>query len=168
MKDLRGGFFEFASFFIRELHHELCNFLMSQGLAPKVNGTFYAFRRSIIDWFPHMVVSDDEYVSWLAQKKDYKIVYVPNALVHTRDPHSFINFINWQRRILTGQLYMKRDFNYDVPTMSMTVAIRGGMVKLVNKYRRKALSLLALSILATLAFFLAYATFVRGEVPNTY
>jgi len=169
VKDLRQkGFFDFASFFTRELHHELCSYLMGKGLAPKVNGTFYAFRRGIVNSFPLLVVSDDEYVSWLAQRKGYKIVYVPNALVFTRDPHSLRDFIKWQKRILAGQLYMKRHFNYDVPTMRMSVTIRGGMVKLFSKYRRKVLPLIALFILATLSFFLAYATFMQGDIPYTY
>jgi len=169
VKDLsQKGFFEFASFFTRELHHELCSYLMSKGLAPKVNGTFYAFRGGIVNSFPPLVVSDDEYVSWLAQRKGYKIVYVPNALVFTKDPHSFGDFIKWQKRTLAGQLYMKRHFNYDVPTMRMSIAIRGGVVKLFSKYRRKVLPLLALFILATLSFFLAYATFMQGDIPYTY
>jgi len=162
------GIFEFASLFIRELHHELCSYLMSKGLAPKVNGTFYAFRRGIVDFFPRLVVSDDEYVSWQSQKKGYKIVYVPNASVFTRDPHSFRDFIKWQTRIIAGQFYMKRYFKYDVPTMQMSVAVRGGLFKLLSKHRRKVLSLLTLSLLGAVSFVLAYVKFVRGDVPYVY
>lgn len=168
LKDLQKGFFEFTSLFIRELHHELCTYLMSKGLAPKVNGTFFAFRRDIVNSFPRIVVSDDEYVSWQAQKKGYKIVYVPNALVFTRDPHSFRDFIRWQGRIIAGQFYMKRHFNYDVPTMRISVAVKGGMLKLFSKYRRKFLSLLTLSLLGALSFVLAYVKFVQGDVPYVY
>jgi len=169
LKDLKQkGFFEFASLFTRELHHELCGYLMSKGLAPKVNGTFYAFRSGIVSSIPPLVVSDDEYVSWRAQEKGYQVVYVPNALVFATDPHRFTDFIQWQTRILAGQLYMKRHFNYDVPTMRMSVAIRGGVVKLFSKYRRKVLSLLALFILATLSFFLAYVKLVHADVPYAY
>lgn len=162
------GFFEFASLFVRELHHELCSYLMSKGLAPKVNGTFYAFRRDIVNTLPSLVVSDDEYVSWQAQKKGYKIVYVPNALVFTRDPHSFRRFIKWQMRIMAGQLYMKKHFKYDVPTMRISVAVRGGVFKLLSKHKRKVLSLLTLSLLGALSFVLAYVKFVQGDVPYIY
>lgn len=162
------GMFEFASVFIREFHHELCSYLMSKGLAPKVNGTFYAFRRGIVDSFPRLVVSDDEYVSWQAQKKGYKIVYVPDASVFTSDPHSFHDFIKWQSRIIAGQLFMKKHFDYDVPTMRLSVAVRGGLFKLLSKYRRKPFSLLTLSLLGAVSFVLAYVKFVRGDVPNVY
>lgn len=162
------GMFKFASVFIREFHHELCSYLMNNGLAPKVNGTFYAFRSSIIDSFPRLVVSDDEYVSWQAQKKGYKIVYVPNASVFTRDPHSFRDFIKWQSRIIAGQLFMKKHFNYYVPTMRLSVVVKGGLFKLLSKHRRKPLSLLTLSFLGAVSFVLAYVKFVRGDVPNVY
>jgi cellulose synthase/poly-beta-1,6-N-acetylglucosamine synthase-like glycosyltransferase len=162
------GIFEFASLFIREFHHELCSYLMSKGLAPKVNGTFYAFRRGIVDSFPRLVVSDDEYVSWQAQRKGYKIVYVPNASVFTRDPHSFRDFVKWQTRIIAGQFYTKRHYKYDVPTMQISVAVRGGLFKLLSKHRRKALSLLTLSLLGAVSFVLAYVKFVRGDVPYVY
>jgi len=164
----QGSTFEFASLFIRELHHELCSYLMSRGLAPKVNGTFFAFRGGIVNSFPRLVVSDDEYVSWQAQKKGYRIVYVPNASVFTMDPHSFRGFIRWQSRIMAGQFYMKRHFDYDVPTMRMSVAVRGGLFKLLSKHRGKALSLLTLSLLGAVSFVLAYVKFVRGDVPNVY
>ncbi len=162
------SFFGFASLFTRELHHELCSFLMRKGQVPKVNGTFYAFRKSIMDSFPRMVVSDDEYVSWLAQRRGHKIVYAPSALVFTVDPHSLRDFLKWQERIIAGQLYMKRHFNYDVPTMRISVALTGGIVKLFGKYRRKMLSLFALSALGALSFFLAYLKLIRGEVPFAY
>lgn len=162
------SFFGFASLFIRELHHELCSYLMRKGHVPKVNGTFYAFRKSIVDSFPRIVVSDDEYVSWLAQKKGYKIVYAPGALVFTTDPHSLIDFIKWQERIIAGQLYMKRHFHYDVPTMRISVGLSGGIVKLFSKYRGKAFSLFVLSALGALSVFLAYLKLVKGEVPYAY
>jgi len=161
-------FFDFVSLFIRELHHELCVYLVNKGLTPKVNGTFFAFRRSIVNSFPRVVVSDDEYVSWQAQKMGYKVAYVPNALVFTRDPHSFRDFIKWQKRILAGQFYMKRQFGYDVPTMGLSVLVKGGMLKLAGKHWRKLLSLLTLSLLGALSLVLACIEFAKGEVPYVY
>jgi len=165
----KEDFFDFASLFIRELHHELCSYLMREGLAPKVNGTFYALRTGIMKSFPKFVVSDDEYVSWHAQKLGYSVVYVPSALVFTRDPHSFHEFLIWQSRVIAGQLYMKRHFHYDVPTVSISLAVKGGgLFKLLNKHRKKTLSLLMLSLLGALSFILAYAKLARSNVPYTY
>ncbi len=163
----RNDFFEFASLFTRSLHHELCTFLASRGLTPKVNGTFFAIRRNILGTFPRTVVSDDEYASWRAQKLGYQIVYVPNAMVYTRDPHTFGSFIQWQKRIIAGQMYMKKNFDYQVPTMKLSVAAPG-MLKLFNEHKRKMLSLLTLLSLATLSYLLAFITFLRNEVPYAY
>jgi cellulose synthase/poly-beta-1,6-N-acetylglucosamine synthase-like glycosyltransferase len=161
------GFFDFASLFIRSLHHELCAYLASTGQAPKVNGTFYAVRRNIVDAFPHNVVSDDEYASWRAQKMGYHIVYVQEAMVYTRDPSTFLGFIEWQRRIIAGQMYMKRHFGYQVPTMQASVAAPH-LFKLLNKHRKKLLSLLTLFSLGALSFLLAFVTFLRNQVPYAY
>jgi len=69
---------------------------------------------------------------------------------------------------MAGQFYMKRHFDYDVPTMRLSVAVRGGLFRLLSKHRRKALSLLTLSLLGAVSFVLAYVKFVRGDVPNVY
>jgi hyaluronan synthase/N-acetylglucosaminyltransferase len=160
-------FFHFASFFIRSLHHEECAYLSGNGETPKVNGSFYAIRRGIVDVFPRHVVSDDEYASWQAQKKGYRIIYVPEAMVYTDDPSTFEGFLDWQRRIIVGQMYMKRHFNYRVPTLRVSLAVPG-LLKLVKENRRKVLSLLALAALGGLSFLLAYITFLRNEIPYAY
>jgi len=162
-----NGFFDFASLFIRSLHHELCSYLASRGWTPKVNGTFYAVRRNIVDAFPRNVVSDDEYASWRAQKMGFHIVYVPTAMVYTRDPSTFCGFIRWQRRIIVGQMYMKRHFDYQVPTMRASVAAPR-LLKLLIRHRRKLLSLLTLFLLGALSFLLAFVTFLRNEIPYAY
>lgn len=162
-----GSFFHFASLFIRSLHHEMCAYLTRRGATPKVNGAFYAIRRDIVDAFPRQVVSDDEYASVQAQKKGYKIVYVPDAMVYTRDPSTFSGFLKWQSRIIAGQMYMKRQFNYEVPTLSASIAVPG-LLKLLKMYRRRVLSLLTLASLGALSFLLAYVTFLRNEVPYVY
>jgi len=162
-----NDFFEFASLVVRSLHHELCSYLVSKRKTPKVNGTFYAIRRKILDGFPSNVVSDDEYASWQAQKKGYYIAYVPEAMVYTRDPDTFASFIKWQKRIIAGQMLMKRYFNYDVPTMNASV-VAPCWLKLIGKFKRRLPDLLALVSLAALSYFLAFVTLLRNDVPYRY
>jgi len=162
-----NGFFQFASLFIRSLHHEMCSYLASRGFIPKVNGSFYAIRQNIMDAFPSNVVSDDEYASWRAQKLGYHIVYVPEAMVYTRDPNTFDGFIRWQKRIIAGQMYVKRHFGYQVPTMKASVAVFG-LLKLVSRHRRKLLSLLTLFLLGAFSYLLAFITLRRNEIPYAY
>jgi cellulose synthase/poly-beta-1,6-N-acetylglucosamine synthase-like glycosyltransferase len=160
-------FFHFASLFIRSLHHEMCAYLSRRGATPKVNGSFYAIRRDIVSAFPRQVVSDDEYASVQAQKKGYEIVYVPDAMIYTRDPSTFSGFLRWQSRIIAGQMFMKRQFNYEVPTLSASVAVPG-LLKLLKMHRRRVMSLFALASLGALSFLLAYVTFLRNKVPYVY
>ncbi len=162
------GFFLFASHFIRQLHHELCCRLVEMGLATKVDGSFYAFRRDILTRFPPYMISDDEYVSWRAQKGGYRVVYSPKAVVSTDDPSSFKSFINWQRRVILGQFYIKRDFGYSVPTMNPSLAI-SGFIDLVKKYRwRRIPEILGLALLGALSYIQALIMFTRKELPHLY
>lgn len=163
----KDGFFAFLSRFVRELHHESCCHLVSRGLVPKVDGAFYAIRKNVLKHFPPCVVSDDEYASWRAQRKGYKIVYTPKAVVYTKDPSSFKDFIKWQKRIIAGQLYMKRHFSYTVPTMKAPITLPC-FVRLLKKYPRRTLQILTLVSLACLSYLLALITFLRNEVPYAY
>lgn len=161
------GVFTFASHFIRELHHELCCCLISRGLVPKVNGTFYAIRKKILNHFPLYVISDDEYASWRAQSKGYKIAYTPGAVAYTEDPSSFQDIIKWQRRIMVGQLYIKKHFGYPVPTMKASV-ILPSFIKLIKKHRKRVLHILTLIFLGGLSYLLALIMLLRNEIPYVY
>ncbi|MFQ6080413.1 MAG: glycosyltransferase [Candidatus Bathyarchaeia archaeon] len=162
-----GGIFTFASHFVRELHHELCCYLISRGLVPKVDGTFYAIRKKILKRFPLYVISDDEYASWRAQSKGYKIVYTPEAVVYTEDPSSLQDIIEWQRRIMVGQLYIKKHFGYSVPTMKASV-ILPSFIKLIKKHRKRIPHILTLIFLGGLSYLLALIMLLRNEIPYAY
>ena len=160
-------FFDFMSRFIRELHHELCIFLMRKNIVPKVNGTFYAVRKVVVTSFPFYVVSDDEYASWCAQSKGYKVVYVPDAVVYTKDPISFRDFITWQKRIIAGQIYIKKHFDYIVPTMRPSILLPVSL-KLVKKHWRKIPQILTITLLASVPLFLAFKMFFQRKIPYIY
>ena len=136
-------------------------------MTPKVNGTFYAIRRNVLDAFPRNVVSDDEYASLRAQQLGYSIVYVPDAMVYATDPHTLGEFIRWQKRVIAGQMYMQRYFNYQVPTMRVSVMI-ASLPKLLNRHKRKVMSLLTLSSLGALSYLLAFVTYLRNDIPYAY
>ena len=160
-------FFAFTSRFIRELHHELCAYLMRRNSVPKVNGTFYAIRRTVVTRFPFSVVSDDEYASWRAQSKGYGVTYVPDAVVYARDPASYRGFIRWQKRILAGQMFIKRHFGYTVPTMRASTLLPVAL-KSIRKHWRKAPHILTMASLALVSLILALQSFLRGIIPYMY
>ena len=160
-------FFGFLSHFIREQHRELCTHLAKRNMAPKVDGTFYAVRRSVVEGFPSYAVSDDEYASWRAQSKGYKVVYVPDAVVYTEDPASFKDFIEWQKRIIAGQMYMKKHFNYVVPTTKASVLLPI-FLKLTRKHWRKLHQVSTLLLLESVSFILSFRMLLQHKVPYIY
>jgi len=163
----RNDFFGFASRFIRELHHELCDYLTNRNVTPKVDGTFYAIRKNVVERFPSHVVSDDEYASWCAQNKGYRVVYVPEAVVYTKDPASLQDFVRWQKRITVGQMYIKRHLNYTVPTMKASILLPVSL-KLIKKHWRETPHILTLISLVGISLILAFKTFLQHEIPYIY
>ncbi len=162
-----NSFFGFFSHFIREQHCELCTHLTKRNMTPKVDGTFYAVRKSVVEGFPTHVVSDDEYASWRAQSKGYKVVYVPDAVVYTEDPSSFKGFIEWQKRIIAGQMYMKKHFKYVVPTTKASVLLPI-FLKLTRKHWRRFHHILALLLLEFVSLILSFRMIFQHKVPYIY
>ena len=160
-------FFGFLSHFIREQHRELCTYLTKRNMAPKVDGTFYAVRKSVVGGFPTRVVSDDEYASWRAQSKGYRVVYVPDAVVYAEDPASFKGFIKWQKRIIAGQMYMKKHFNYLVPTTKASVLLPI-FLKLSRKHWRRLHHVLTLLLLEAVSSILSFRMLLQHKVPYIY
>jgi len=81
-----------------------------------VNGTFFAFRKNVVNHLPRYTVSDDEYVSWCAQRKGYRVVYAPNAIVYAKDPENYRDYVSKRRRIFVGHFLIKKTTGYIVPT----------------------------------------------------
>jgi len=162
-----NSFFGFLSHFIREQHCELCTHLTKRNMTPKVDGTFYAVRKSVVEGFPTHVVSDDEYASWRAQSKGYKVVYVPDAVVYTEDPSSFKGFIEWQKRIIAGQMYMKKHFRYVVPTTKASVLLPI-FLKLTRKHWKRFHHILALLLLEFISLILSFRMIFQHKVPYIY
>lgn len=163
----KEGLFSFISKLERQMHHELCVDLMREGKPPKVNGTFFAVKRNAISCLPRHVVSDDEYVSWNAQRKGYRVVYAPKALVYTKDPENFKDYIVKRRRIFVGHFLIKKTIGYTVPT----TRFRRILPKLLNfslREKSRILDVLLMSVMQFAAYVLAVSDMVSGDIPYRY
>lgn len=162
-----GDLFSVIARFQRGLHHELCLYLGRKNLPPKVNGTFFAARREVVEGFPHYVVSDDEYASWCAQRLGYKVVYVPEAIVYTKDPTGFKDYVAKRRRILGGHILIKKSLNYTVPTTDIrTVSV--SFLRLALKQWRKIPHITVMAFLELLSRGLAVYDVIRNKVSYCY
>jgi biofilm PGA synthesis N-glycosyltransferase PgaC len=162
------GLFSFISKFQRELHHALCLNLGRDDLPPKVNGTFFAARRGLIEGFPHHIVSDDEYASWCAQSLGYKVVYAPQAIVYTKDPTNFKDYIAKRRRILGGHFLLKQSLNYTVPTTNVRMVSASFLKLIAERGWKRLLEISIMALLELLSRFLARYDVVRDRVSYCY
>ena len=162
-----NNIFDFFSIFQRELHNELCIHLMRNGFPPKVNGTFYAIRKKAVSYFHQYIVSDDEFASCSAQRRGYRVFYVPEAIVYTKDPTNLQDYIAKRRRIFCGHLLIKKTLNYTVPTASFRLVIPV-FFKMCLKYWRKIPQIIIMLLIEFLSRFLAFCDAVSGRIPFRY
>jgi cellulose synthase/poly-beta-1,6-N-acetylglucosamine synthase-like glycosyltransferase len=106
---------------IWHVHHEI-----SLSNPPKV-GEIVAFR-NVIKKIPADTLADEERLSAAVQKKGYRAVYVPDAVVYNKTPERLSELIEQRKRIFIGHLLVKKELGYTVPTLSLkrllTVAVK--------------------------------------------
>lgn len=159
--------FSYMSCFQRELNDQLCRRLVNENLTPKVNGAFFAFRRDVVDHIPNSVVSDDEYISWRAQKQGYKATYVSGAKVYAKDPVNIRDYISKRRRILGGHFLIRNTLNYEVPTTRIDLLLPE-LGRLMVKHWKRISYLSTMIFLECLCRPLAFSDVVRGKVSPRY
>jgi len=163
----KEGLFSFISRLERQLHHELCLNLMRKEEAPKVNGTFFTVKKNVISHLPYRTVSDDEYISCCAQRKGYRVVYAPNAIVYTKDPDNCKDYIAKRRRIFTGHLLIRKNMGYTVPTTRISEIIPS-LFKFLIREKRRILDMFVMLYLQCVSYMLAIFDVVTGDIPYCY
>ncbi|MHB1907367.1 MAG: glycosyltransferase [Nitrososphaerales archaeon] len=164
----RGSdFFTFASKFLRLLHDYLDIELKGRGLTPKVNGTFYAVRKEVLDGFPKVIVSDDEYAAYNVKRLGYLVAYQGTARVWTKDPTNARDYIAKRRRVFGGHLFLKRAVNYQVPSASIIKTLVP-FINVLLMSRPNLFKIIKLSGLEVIARGLAFLDVLRNRIPYRY
>ncbi len=104
-KDTVAGF---ASNMLWALHHRVSL------LHPKI-GELVAFR-DIGTRLPVKSQSDEDILRMNLERRGYQSVYAPDAVIRNRGPENVRDFIKQRTRVNIGERYMKREFDYDIPT----------------------------------------------------
>jgi len=86
-------------------------------------GEVFAFR-NVIKNIPRGLAADEAYIECLLKGRDYKIVYVPHAVVFNRGPQNLSEFIEQRRRVFAGHIHVKNRYKYKVSTMSVIRIIK--------------------------------------------
>lgn len=160
-------FFHIVSRLERQLHHQICMDCMAKKEAPKVNGTFFALRKHLVNYLPYNTVSDDEYFSWYVQHKGYSVVYAPDAIVYTKDPENFRDYISKRRRIFAGHFFLKKEIGYSVPTIKLK-KVFPSLLKLWIKEKQGIFHLFTMLFLQFISYVFAIIDVISNNVPYCY
>jgi cellulose synthase/poly-beta-1,6-N-acetylglucosamine synthase-like glycosyltransferase len=60
--------------------------------------------------------SDEDIIRMELEKKGYRTVYAPDAIVHNKGPTTIRDFFKQRTRVNIGEQYMKRVYEYGIPT----------------------------------------------------
>jgi len=104
----RSTFMGFAVHMLWDMHHRLSL------IHPKV-GEIVAFRNTGLR-IPVGMGSDEDLIRRDMEKRGLKVRYEPAALIHNRGPTNVEDFFEQRTRVNIGERYMKRWFDYDIPT----------------------------------------------------
>lgn len=101
----------FASNMLWVMHHHI------SATYPKI-GELIAFR-DIGTRLPCDSQSDEDILRMKLEEIGYRGVYAPNAVVYNRGPETVSDFLKQRIRVNIGERYMKKNYDYDIPTWNM-------------------------------------------------
>jgi len=85
-------------------------------------GELAAFRK-VFQTIPDNTAVDEAWIEFEIEKKNYEIVYVPDAIVYNRGPETVSDFLKQRRRIACGHLDLSKRTNFDVSTSKFSVML---------------------------------------------
>jgi cellulose synthase/poly-beta-1,6-N-acetylglucosamine synthase-like glycosyltransferase len=106
----------FAVHMVWDLHHRLSL------IYPKI-GELVAFRKDGVS-LPTHLGSDEDNIRMQLERKGLRSVYVPEATVINKGPTTVADFMKQRTRINIGEGYVKRLYDYDIPTQDRSLVAR--------------------------------------------
>lgn len=86
-------------------------------------GEMIAFRK-VFNAMPEDVLVDEAYIEWEIERRGWKIVYVPDAIVNNKGPESIGEFIRQRKRIYIGHKLLERKLGYRGSTFNLPLLFR--------------------------------------------
>jgi poly-beta-1,6-N-acetyl-D-glucosamine synthase len=128
----------FAVNMLWDMHHRIAL------IYPKI-GELMAFRR-LDKRLPTSTQSDEDIIRFELEKKGLSTVYVPGAVVYNKGPEHLEDFIKQRTRVNIGESYMKRLFNYKVPTWNPHLLFQAYVSFLKDNRRGSGKAVVALAL----------------------
>ena len=148
----------FAVFMLWDMHHRLSL------IYPKV-GEVMAFRNLHIQ-IPTGMQSDEDLIRMDLERRGYRSVYVPDAIVINKGPETVRDYFKQRTRVNIGERYMKRWFDFDIPTWDKRYLFESlrGFIKDNKKDAWKIMVAMGFEMLAR-AYATVHVMLDKGDRP---
>jgi biofilm PGA synthesis N-glycosyltransferase PgaC len=146
----------FAVYMLWDMHHRLSL------ISPKT-GELVAFRNLDMQISPG-INTDEDWIRMETEKKGLVTAYVPEALVRNKGPETLHDFWAQRTRVNIGEKYMKRRYQFEVPTWQGEYLFPSFLSFIKDNRRNLGKAIAAMSIEAMSRIFSSiYVAFDRGD-----
>ena len=146
----------FAVHMLWDMHHRLSL------ISPKT-GELVAFRNLDMQISPG-INTDEDWIRMEAEKKGLVTAYVPEALVWNKGPETLPDFWAQRTRVNIGEKYMKRRYQFEVPTWKGEYLIPSFLSFIRDNRRNLGKAIAAMSIEAMSRVFASvYVALDKGD-----
>jgi biofilm PGA synthesis N-glycosyltransferase PgaC len=146
----------FAVYMLWDMHHRLSL------ISPKT-GELVAFRNLDMQ-ISSGINTDEDWIRMETEKKGLVTVYVPEALVWNKGPETLPDFWAQRTRVNIGEKYMKRRYQFEVPTWQGEYLFPSFLSFIKDNRRNLGKAIAAMSIEAMSRIFASiYVALDRGD-----
>lgn len=94
--------------FLWKVHNRMLLNETINGALSHLGGDMWAIRKGIVTEIPSNIINDDAFIGITIRRKGWKIVFVPEAEVFIKAPHTPLEYINQRERILIGHKQIEK------------------------------------------------------------
>jgi cellulose synthase/poly-beta-1,6-N-acetylglucosamine synthase-like glycosyltransferase len=153
----RDNMFGFWAHYLFAMGHKIRAEQSKRGEFYYISGPILAIRKGIIKEMPKNAMATDAVLGFIIKNKDWKVVYVPDAIVYQKAPENLKDYFAQKRRTMAGFYQMKKWFKIR-PVRTFTSEALGGFFEGI-KFAKSPVELLwflELCFYRVLAWVLAY------------
>jgi poly-beta-1,6-N-acetyl-D-glucosamine synthase len=145
-----------ATRFLWHMHHKVAL------EAPKL-GELVMLRAGIVHGLPPESCVDEATLEQIIVAADYRLAYVPEAVVHNHGPETVRDFVKQRRRIAAGHYWLRDVSGYTVSTMDVSRIARLTLSELSTKTPKRTSYALGTIAVEVLSRALGYVDFRLGR-----
>ncbi|MDR2719429.1 MAG: glycosyltransferase [Nitrososphaerota archaeon] len=118
-------------------------------------GELVAFKK-LFDTLPIDVAVDEAWIEYEIAKRNYEIVYVPEAIVYNKGPETINDFLKQRRRIACGHIDLEQRAKFDVASSQLSPLLLSMIDVFPVKEPKKMFFFISAVVLEGVSKFLGY------------